>query len=227
MHDWQVYLYLPLGLVPPIFFGLRFLIQWYQSERAGQSVVPIAFWRLSLVGNCLMMLHLFIQMQFPLALLQVVNAVISWRNLNLMGVAGPVVTTKRTLKILIGLVTVLTAVFILHAWFLGQELEWFRTPIKPWDQFAAPEATFSWHLLGVVGGILFASRFWVQWWEAERHQNSSLGPSFWWLSLVGNLLSLTYFVRLDDLVNILNTGFGFLPAIRNLLFLRRVQTRSK
>ncbi len=70
MHDWQVYLYLPLGLLPPIFFGLRFLIQWFQSERAGQSVVPIIFWRLSLVGNCLMMLHLFIQMQFPLALLQ-------------------------------------------------------------------------------------------------------------------------------------------------------------
>jgi len=39
-----------VGLVGNAVFALRFLVQWIASERARRSVVPVAFWHLSLVG---------------------------------------------------------------------------------------------------------------------------------------------------------------------------------
>jgi len=32
-------------------FMARFLVQWVASERSGKSVVPVAFWYLSLIGS--------------------------------------------------------------------------------------------------------------------------------------------------------------------------------
>lgn len=43
-----------LGLGAQVVFGMRFIVQWLHSERAGRSVVPIAFWHLSLVGGAAM-----------------------------------------------------------------------------------------------------------------------------------------------------------------------------
>lgn len=43
-----------LGLAAQVLFGLRFLIQWLVSERAGASVIPVVFWYFSLGGGILM-----------------------------------------------------------------------------------------------------------------------------------------------------------------------------
>ena len=43
--------WLAVGLVGQGFFFSRFLVQWIASERAGRSVMPMAFWYLSLVGG--------------------------------------------------------------------------------------------------------------------------------------------------------------------------------
>jgi lipid-A-disaccharide synthase-like uncharacterized protein len=40
-----------MGLVGQAIFGSRFLIQWLASERLGKSVIPLAFWYLSLTGG--------------------------------------------------------------------------------------------------------------------------------------------------------------------------------
>ncbi|HXH28233.1 MAG TPA: lipid-A-disaccharide synthase N-terminal domain-containing protein [Candidatus Polarisedimenticolia bacterium] len=42
------------GFLGQLFFTLRFLVQWVASERIGRSVVPIAFWYLSLVGGAIL-----------------------------------------------------------------------------------------------------------------------------------------------------------------------------
>ncbi|RMH01594.1 MAG: hypothetical protein D6702_10855 [Planctomycetota bacterium] len=39
-----------LGLVGQAVFMMRFVVQWIASERAGRSVMPVAFWWLSLAG---------------------------------------------------------------------------------------------------------------------------------------------------------------------------------
>ncbi len=39
------------GLTFQAAFMARFLVQWIASERTGESVIPIAFWYLSLIGS--------------------------------------------------------------------------------------------------------------------------------------------------------------------------------
>src|SRR6266446_10835976 len=45
--------WLAFGLIAQLIFTARFLVQWISSERAGQSVVPIAFWFFSMGGGTL------------------------------------------------------------------------------------------------------------------------------------------------------------------------------
>jgi len=45
------YIWLAVGLVGQAFFFSRFLVQWLASEKAGKSVIPMAFWYLSLGGG--------------------------------------------------------------------------------------------------------------------------------------------------------------------------------
>jgi lipid-A-disaccharide synthase-like uncharacterized protein len=51
--DWWVL----LGFVAQIMFTLRFVVQWVASERAGRSVVPLAFWLFSIGGGLLLLVY--------------------------------------------------------------------------------------------------------------------------------------------------------------------------
>jgi len=46
-----------LGFVAQAFFTARFVVQWIASERAGRSVVPLAFWLLSIGGGVLLLAY--------------------------------------------------------------------------------------------------------------------------------------------------------------------------
>lgn len=46
-----------LGFAGQAVFSLRFLVQWIESERAGRSVVPEAFWYLSIAGSMLLLVY--------------------------------------------------------------------------------------------------------------------------------------------------------------------------
>ena len=45
------------GLVSQGFFFARFIIQWWQSEKKGQIVVPKSFWVLSLCGSVMIFIY--------------------------------------------------------------------------------------------------------------------------------------------------------------------------
>jgi lipid-A-disaccharide synthase-like uncharacterized protein len=49
--------WLAFGLIAQLFFTARFLVQWISSERAGQSVVPIAFWFFSMGGGLMTLVY--------------------------------------------------------------------------------------------------------------------------------------------------------------------------
>jgi lipid-A-disaccharide synthase-like uncharacterized protein len=51
--DWWVL----LGFIAQAFFTARFAVQWIASERAGKSVVPLAFWLLSIGGGLLLLIY--------------------------------------------------------------------------------------------------------------------------------------------------------------------------
>ena len=50
--------WLAFGLVAQLLFTARFLVQWISSERAGRSVIPIAFWFFSMGGGLMTLVGL-------------------------------------------------------------------------------------------------------------------------------------------------------------------------
>jgi lipid-A-disaccharide synthase-like uncharacterized protein len=52
--DWWVL----LGFIAQAFFTMRFLVQWLASEKAGKSVIPMAFWWFSIGGGLLLFVYL-------------------------------------------------------------------------------------------------------------------------------------------------------------------------
>jgi len=50
-------IWLVIGLAGQAAFGARFLVQWIVSERRGRSVIPLAFWWLSLAGGLVLLAY--------------------------------------------------------------------------------------------------------------------------------------------------------------------------
>jgi lipid-A-disaccharide synthase-like uncharacterized protein len=210
----------PLGFLSGLAFGARFLLQWLTSEMKQQSVVTPAFWRISLAGNLMLMIHSFIQVQYHVCLVQACNAVISWRNLNLMGEARDQAKLQTVVIWMCLALTVPTLAFVLNG-----ESEWFRVPANAWNSTEKPIENI-WHFIGFIGIVLFASRFWIQWWFAEKYKLSYLGRPFWWISLAGDLMSLVYFVRIVDLVNVIGPVVGLVPYLRNLMLINKEKNKN-
>ena len=202
----------PLGFLASLLFGLRFIFQWIYSEKQKRSTVTPLFWKLSLTGNTTMVVHSLIQLQYPICLIQTLSGVIAWRNLNLMGTQP---TSKRFCLIVMVLCASVISLYFIS---IGA---WMPPPLLPWTQTATSPPPFLWHLVGFLGMGIFASRFWVQWWGAEKKKKSYLGKPFWWTSLAGATLSVLFFIRLNDPVNILGYSVGLLPYVRNLMLLNK------
>jgi lipid-A-disaccharide synthase-like uncharacterized protein len=228
MHeDWRTFLY-PLGFIASFSFGARFILQWILSEKKRESHINSYFWTFSLIGNILMAIHTFIQVQYPFCVIQSCNAVLSWRNLELMKNkncgSAPVLDRRglrSTLLILALAIFIPTFSFVIEGFILYDTIDWVRTPTLPWSNAEGIPLPLGWHILGFVGAALFAFRFWMQWWCAEKHQIGYLGQSFWWFSIVGASLALIYFIHLQDWVNIIGYGLGIVPYIRNIMLLNQ------
>jgi lipid-A-disaccharide synthase-like uncharacterized protein len=77
-------LWLAIGFLGQAMFSLRFLVQWWTSERAGRSIVPIGFWYLSLSGG-LVLLFYAIHRRDPVFILgQATGVLVYLRNLQLI-----------------------------------------------------------------------------------------------------------------------------------------------
>ena len=51
--DWWII----IGVIAQGLFTMRFLVQWIASERAGRSVIPLAFWIFSIGGGALLLVY--------------------------------------------------------------------------------------------------------------------------------------------------------------------------
>jgi len=74
----------------------------------------------------------------------------------------------------------------------------------------------AWVILGLLGQVLFTGRMVVQWLVSEKKQQSVVPTSFWWLSLIGASMLITYFIWRKDIVGFLGQGAGWLIYGRNL-----------
>ncbi len=77
-----------LGLVGQTCFFARFLIQWVASERQRRSVVPTAFWYLSLLGGFLVLIYALWRRDPIFILGQAVGLIVYTRNLILIHTGG-------------------------------------------------------------------------------------------------------------------------------------------
>jgi lipid-A-disaccharide synthase-like uncharacterized protein len=191
-----------LGWTGNACFFSRFLVQWIAAERAGRSVVPRSFWRLSLIGSAAILAYAWYRSQWVLYPGYVVNAAIYARNLHLQnrrdGVRGlPDRIAGACAAGMIG------ACLFSSLW-RNHHFD-------------------GWMVLGLVGQAIWSSRFVVQWWVSERRGESIFPASYWWTSLVGNAVLLAYTMHLQDAVLIAGMLPGPIVQVRNLMILGRLQ----
>ena len=74
-------LWLIVGLLGQLMFTARFVVQWLASERAGRSVVPVAFWYFSLIGGAVVLAYGLHKWEPIIILGQLPGVVIYARNL--------------------------------------------------------------------------------------------------------------------------------------------------
>jgi lipid-A-disaccharide synthase-like uncharacterized protein len=76
--------WLAFGLVAQLLFTARFLVQWISSERAGRSVVPMAFWFFSMGGGLMTLVYGIVKREPVIILGQAMATVIYVRNIMLI-----------------------------------------------------------------------------------------------------------------------------------------------
>jgi lipid-A-disaccharide synthase-like uncharacterized protein len=73
--------WISFGLFGQLMFTGRFLVQWIASERAGRSVVPLAFWWFSIAGGLVVLAYGIHKLDPVIILGQMPGVVIYSRNL--------------------------------------------------------------------------------------------------------------------------------------------------
>jgi lipid-A-disaccharide synthase-like uncharacterized protein len=76
--------WLAFGLVAQLSFAARFLVQWIASERAGKSVVPMAFWFFSIAGGLMTLLYGIVKREPVIIFGQLLANIIYIRNVMLI-----------------------------------------------------------------------------------------------------------------------------------------------
>lgn len=83
-----------------------------------------------------------------------------------------------------------------------------------------------WEGIGFMGQGAFTARFAVQWLASERKRETVMPVAFWWFSLVGGLITLTYVIHLQSRPLILAQSMGLVVYVRNLMLLRKAKRRE-
>lgn len=78
------HIWLLIGFAGQAAFSARFLVQWLASERAGCSVVPTAFWYLSILGGLALLSYAIYRLDPVFILGQAFGVFVYTRNLHLI-----------------------------------------------------------------------------------------------------------------------------------------------
>jgi lipid-A-disaccharide synthase-like uncharacterized protein len=78
-----------------------------------------------------------------------------------------------------------------------------------------------WLAIGFLGQGLFFGRWVVQWIASEKKAESQVPISFWYMSLIGGLITLAYAIYREDPVFIAGQSIGSIVYIRNLMLISR------
>ena len=70
-----------VGFAAQAMFMMRFVVQWIASERAGRSIVPVAFWFFSVGGGALLLVYAIVRKDPVFIAGQALGLLIYFRNL--------------------------------------------------------------------------------------------------------------------------------------------------
>jgi lipid-A-disaccharide synthase-like uncharacterized protein len=96
--------------------------------------------------------------------------------------------------------------------------------IREWDRervHMTVNPQSAWTTVGFLGQVIFGSRFLVQWIATERQKRSVVPTAFWYLSIVGTVILLSYSVYRLDAVFIAGFSLNMVVYLRNLYFIHR------
>ena len=82
-------------------------------------------------------------------------------------------------------------------------------------------------VIGFGGQALFATRFIIQWLSSENAGRSVIPVAFWYFSISGGLVLLTYAIWRQDPVIIAGQSVGIFIYGRNLYFISKEKKQNK
>lgn len=190
-----------IGFLAQILFSARMIVQWLQSEKAGEVLSPTLFWQFSLAGSLLLIIYGLLRLDVVIAGGQFVLYYIYIRNLAL----------KNALAGKFGLVPILMGVPIAAIVWLFLSIDiGFQVMITGRH---IPSLLLIW---GAVGQIVFSFRFVYQWIYSERKKASVLPLGFWVISLTGSFMLIVYAGFRRDPVIFIGQLFGAFVYLRNI-----------
>lgn len=208
-YTWHIF-----GLVGAAIFYSRFYIQWVVSEREGQSTLPEIFWHLSTVGSLALLVYAIVTRSPLGALGQCFNIIVYARNL--LHIWRKRFTVGPGLSLLlhggVAATVLLSLAFLVSIW-AGEFYA---------SRAAAPEVArlaWFWLGLGLVGQLLFAGRFLIQWIATERRGECTVPRLFWQLSVVATLLQAACFVQRGEWIFAAGSSAVLFVYFRNLSLL--------
>jgi lipid-A-disaccharide synthase-like uncharacterized protein len=81
--------------------------------------------------------------------------------------------------------------------------------------------TNQWLIIVFVGQALFGARFIIQWIVSEKKGESTIPLAFWYCSIGGAIVLLTYAIYKEDPVFIVGQSLGSIVYVRNLILIDR------
>ena len=78
-----------------------------------------------------------------------------------------------------------------------------------------------WLIIGFIGQVAFGARFVIQWIVSEKKGESTIPLVFWYCSIIGSIVLLSYAIYREDPVFILGQSLGSIIYIRNLILIDR------
>ena len=75
-----------------------------------------------------------------------------------------------------------------------------------------------WKLIGLTGALMFGGRWLIQFIASRRHGKPVIPRAFWYMSIVGSLMTLSYFIfsAKQDAVGVLQNLFPSFTAVYSL-----------
>ena len=188
-----------LGWAGNGFYFSRFFVQWWQSERAGKSVAPPIFWWLSVAGAATLGTYAYYSADSPLFVGYAITFAIYVRNVMIAYLGDRAGRIGTVPAVCLGLAA---SVLLL------------QFGVAP---HGTQTASYPWLIAAFVGQAFFSMRFVIQWYATERAGSPYFPRSFWWFSLIGNVLLLSYAIRRGDPIFIAGFAAGPFVQIRNLM----------